>query len=416
MFIRIIFILLCCLLLDFIGFVPSGSYQLAIIDPISATIMGGVGLLGSLFGGIFGSSSQNKANQTNLRIARETNANQMAMAREQNQMIHDEAELAWEREKEMFGMENAYNDPKAILERQLNAGINPYVAMSGSLGSSMATSASGGSAPMASGFQLPSLVTPQVQAVPNVFNGAIENIGSLAKAFTDVQSGKLSEAQKISITARLDKELTNLDLQNAHQQFDNWLQQTFGKEKASRENQLLAANIVKAVNEAFLAADQGQVAKKQLDVMQSTIDKMVEEKELTHQQAEYWKKEVANYDKILNSNLAVNSAKIRESNSAAANNMASADNQRAQAGEHRATTEGINKHNDWIDDQEAADVVEKESRTYKNYQDGFSGSNPIEVGQRNVRHTQNSDKAKDDRRDRIDAKNIYRYRQKPRKK
>lgn len=416
MFVRIIFILLCCLLLDFIGFVPPGTYQLAIGDPISAAIMGGAGLLGSLFGGIFGSSSQSEANKTNLRIARETNANQMAMAREQNQMVHDEAELAWQREKEMFGMENAYNDPKAILERQLNAGINPYVAMSGSLGSSMATSASGGAAPMATGFQMPTLVTPQVQAVPNVFNGAIENIGTLAKAFTDIHSGKLSEAQKISITARLDKELVNLDLQNAHQQFDNWLQQTFGKEKATRENQLLAANIVKAVNEAFLAADQGQVAKKQLDVMQSTIDKMVEEKELTHQQAEYWRKEVENYDKILNSNLAVNSAKIRESNSATANNYASADNQRAQAGEHRATTEGIKMHNDWIDDQEAADIVEKESRTYKNYQDGFSGSNPIEVGQRNVRHTHNSDKAQSDRIDRIGTKNYVRSRKKPRKK
>ena len=78
---------------------------------MSAAISAGSNLLG----GILGKKSNDAANKTNLRIARETNALNYKMFQEQNDYNRD-----------MWNLNNEYNSPSAQVQRALAAGLNPY--------------------------------------------------------------------------------------------------------------------------------------------------------------------------------------------------------------------------------------------------------------------------------------------------
>ena len=74
-------------------------------NPISAPLLGGIiqggsGVLGSLLGGLFGSSSQNSANKTNLKIAQMNNEFNERMM--QKQMDYN---------TDMWNKQNEYNTP-----------------------------------------------------------------------------------------------------------------------------------------------------------------------------------------------------------------------------------------------------------------------------------------------------------------
>ena len=89
-------------------------------------------IIGSLLGGLLGYSSQEQANQTNLKLGemnqqnvRETNAMNKAIAdatNAQNYKIFQEQNAF---NLDMWNKQNAYNDPSAQVARLLAAGINP---------------------------------------------------------------------------------------------------------------------------------------------------------------------------------------------------------------------------------------------------------------------------------------------------
>lgn len=89
------------------------------IDPsiIGSAISGGVSLLGGLFGGHSNKTVQDRANETNLQIAREANQNQYQMFQEQNAF-----------NERMWNQMNQYNSPASQMQRYTDAGINPYIA------------------------------------------------------------------------------------------------------------------------------------------------------------------------------------------------------------------------------------------------------------------------------------------------
>lgn len=89
------------------------------MDPsiIATGISSAASLLGGLFGGKANQSAQDKANATNLQIARETNQNQYQMFHEQNAF-----------NERMYNQMQAYNTPAAQMQRYSDAGINPYIA------------------------------------------------------------------------------------------------------------------------------------------------------------------------------------------------------------------------------------------------------------------------------------------------
>lgn len=103
------FILYClCMVLD-VGHLPDIQYCILGIDDL--LLIGGVGaglgLVGDVVGGLFSSSAQNSANQTNIQLARE-----------QMQFLRDERLASQE-----------YNTPLAQRQRYEAAGINPYMAL-----------------------------------------------------------------------------------------------------------------------------------------------------------------------------------------------------------------------------------------------------------------------------------------------
>lgn len=72
------------------------------------------GFLGGIFNGTMGYFGQKQANDTNLRIARETN--------EANRQL---AQYEWNRNLEMWNLQNQYNSPAAQMQRFKQAGLNP---------------------------------------------------------------------------------------------------------------------------------------------------------------------------------------------------------------------------------------------------------------------------------------------------
>lgn len=101
------------------------------LDPVTGAIV--VGSVGSLLGGIFGSASSSRTNQTNLKIARE-------------QRAFDER---------MWNEQNAYNTPLEQLKRYNEAGINPYMALSQIGSGNASVSAGGQTAPIMENAGLP---------------------------------------------------------------------------------------------------------------------------------------------------------------------------------------------------------------------------------------------------------------------
>lgn len=127
---------------------------------IAPLVLGGIIAAGaSLVGNAIGSSSQNKINQTNIDINRENNA----FNAEQAQIQRD-----WQ--EKMWGMNNSYNSPNAMISRGLNPFIQGSAAMAGSR-----SPASGGSAASAS-------PVPSLQAFRPDFSDIGTALASMAQA------------------------------------------------------------------------------------------------------------------------------------------------------------------------------------------------------------------------------------------
>lgn len=117
------------------------------IDPALGTIAGGVAnLVGGIFQGSQSVKAQKLANQSNEKIARENNAWQRENMRMQND---------WNIEQ--WNRENEYNSASAQAQRFREAGLNPYLAMTGGADAGTASSVTSADAGQASevGRQMP---------------------------------------------------------------------------------------------------------------------------------------------------------------------------------------------------------------------------------------------------------------------
>lgn len=127
---------------------------------IAPLVLGGIIAAGaSLAGNAIGSFSQNKTNQTNIDINRENNA----FNAEQAQIQRD-----WQ--EKMWGMNNSYNSPDAMISRGLNPFIQGSAAMAGSR-----SPASGGATASAA-------PSPSLQAFRPDFSDVGTALASMAQA------------------------------------------------------------------------------------------------------------------------------------------------------------------------------------------------------------------------------------------
>lgn len=141
---------------------------------IAPLVLGGIIAAGaSLAGNAIGASSQNKTNQTSIDINRENNA----FNAEQAQIQRD-----WQ--EKMWGMNNAYNSPNAMISR----GLNPFVQGSAALAGSKSP-ASGGVAASAAGM-------PSLQA----FRPDFSDVGSALASMAQARAAMLTAESNATLT------------------------------------------------------------------------------------------------------------------------------------------------------------------------------------------------------------------------
>lgn len=156
---------------------------------IAPLVLGGIIAAGaSLAGNLIGSASQSNTNQTNIDINRENNA----FNAEQAQIQRD-----WQ--EKMWGMNNSYNSPNAMISRGLNPFVQGSAAMAGSR-----SPASGGAAASAA-------PPPSVQA----FRPDFSDIGSALASMAQARAAMMNAEQNVATTPFLiNKILGDTDYRN----------------------------------------------------------------------------------------------------------------------------------------------------------------------------------------------------------
>lgn len=141
---------------------------------IAPLLLGGIIAAGaSLAGNAIGASSQNKTNQTNIDINRENNA-----------FNAEQAQIQRNWQEKMWGMNNAYNSPDAMISR----GLNPFIGSSVGAGVSRSP-ASGGAVASSAGM-------PSLQA----FRPDFSDVGSALASMAQARAAMLNAEQNAALT------------------------------------------------------------------------------------------------------------------------------------------------------------------------------------------------------------------------
>lgn len=220
---------------------------------IAPLVLGGIIAAGaSLAGNAIGASSQNKVNQTNIDINRENNA----FNAEQAQIQRD-----WQ--EKMWGMNNSYNSPNAMISRGLNPFVQGSAAMAGSK-----SPASGGAAASAA-------PPPSLQA----FRPDFSDVGSALASMAQAHAAMLNAKQNVALTPyKIDQLRGATDYRNIGIGESGYWNKSTGRESAlldqSKEYQELknmefAGRLTQAQeSQILLDAEAQQVLNKYLDEQQ----------------------------------------------------------------------------------------------------------------------------------------------------
>lgn len=220
---------------------------------IAPLVLGGIIAAGaSLAGNAIGASSQNKANQTNIDINRENNA-----------FNAEQAQIQRNWQEKMWGMNNSYNSPNAMISRGLNPFVQGSAAMAGSK-----SPASGGAAASAA-------PPPSVQA----FRPDFSDVGSALASMAQARAAMLNAEQNVALTPyRIEQIRGATDYRNIGVGESGYWNKATGRESAlldqSKEYQELknmefAGRLTKAQEaQILLDSEAQQVLNKYLDEQQ----------------------------------------------------------------------------------------------------------------------------------------------------
>lgn len=220
---------------------------------IAPLVLGGIIAAGaSLAGNMIGASSQNKANQTNIDINRENNA-----------FNAQQAQIQRDWQEKMWGMNNSYNSPNAMISRGLNPFVQGSAAMAGSK-----SPASGGAAASAA-------PPPSVQAFIPDFSDIGSTLASMAQARAAMMNAEQNarttpflinkilgdtDYRNIGIgqsgywNASTGKQSAILDQSKEYQEFKNM--QFAGRLTAAQETQILLESQAQQILNSYLDAQQ----------------------------------------------------------------------------------------------------------------------------------------------------------------
>lgn len=156
---------------------------------IAPLVLGGIIAAGaSLAGNAIGAASNNKTNQTSIDINREN-----------NQFNAEQAQIQRDWQEKMWGMNNSYNSPNAMIAR----GLNPFVGSSAGAGVSKSP-ASGGSAAQAAGM-------PSLQA----FRPDFSDVGTALASMAQARAAMMNAEQNAALTPyRMQEILGNTNYRN----------------------------------------------------------------------------------------------------------------------------------------------------------------------------------------------------------
>jgi hypothetical protein len=141
---------------------------------IAPLVLGGIIAAGaSLAGNAIDASSQNKTNQTSIDINRENNA-----------FNAQQAQIQRDWQEKMWGMNNSYNSPNAMISRGLNPFVQGSAAMAGSR-----SPASGGAAATAA-------APPSLQA----FRPDFSDVGSALASMAQARASMINAEQNAALT------------------------------------------------------------------------------------------------------------------------------------------------------------------------------------------------------------------------
>lgn len=220
---------------------------------IAPLVLGGIIAAGaSLAGNAIGASSQNKTNQTSIDINRENNA-----------FNAQQAQIQRDWQEKMWGMNNSYNSPNAMISR----GLNPFVQGSAAMAGSRAP-ASGGVAASAS-------PAPSLQAYRPDFS----DVGSALASMAQARAAMLNAQQNALLTPyKIDQIRGATDYRNIAIGESGYWNKSTGKESAlldqSKEYQELknmefAGRLTQAQEaQILLDAEAQQILNKYLDEQQ----------------------------------------------------------------------------------------------------------------------------------------------------
>jgi hypothetical protein len=139
---------------------------------IAPLVLGGIIAAGaSLAGNAIGASSQNKTNQTSIDINRENNA-----------FNAEQAQIQRNWQEKMWGMNNSYNSPNAMISR----GLNPFVQGSAAMAGSKSPASGGAAASAAS--------APSLQAFRPDFSDVGTALASMAQARASMMNAEQNAA------------------------------------------------------------------------------------------------------------------------------------------------------------------------------------------------------------------------------
>lgn len=280
----------------------------------------GLGLMGSLAGSSTAAQNTRRTNEMNLaiasknnasqeRIAKQNNQTQIDMMRENNAWSAQQADIAWNRDREAFRQEAEYNSIGAQAQRALAAGINP-AAIFGN-GSSATASMSVPSAPSAAGStispSMPNFVTPTMMTPPSVLLGSVDAISKLAGAASSLATAKKTGKEANRYDEWMDATLENLfsqaanaDAQAAYQTLQTkidalWLPRKYKQEiatsfmegyKAMMQGKESEANIALRKVEELLTNERYKILQQQGPALVQEVEenvKLVQEKQKTEE-------------------------------------------------------------------------------------------------------------------------------------
>lgn len=139
---------------------------------IAPLVLGGIIAAGaSLAGNAIGAFSQNKTNQTSIDINRENNA-----------FNAEQAQIQRNWQEKMWGMNNSYNSPNAMISR----GLNPFIQGSASMAGSRSPASGGAAASAAS--------APSLQAFRPDFSDVGTALASMAQARASMMNAEQNAA------------------------------------------------------------------------------------------------------------------------------------------------------------------------------------------------------------------------------